>query len=698
MPRAELYVGELLMKMVARQTGEISKVDFTPQKPAFSKLPFPDEKFLERSSPESQGVSSAFFTNLIRDLSEDRDCKMHKFMALRHGKVIAECAFEPFEMDMWHVTYSMCKSITGMAIGILMGEGKLSLDDRVSDIFSSRVSPLSIFRKTISVRNLLNMSSGIEFNEAGAISGNDWRKSFLDSSFKFDPGTKFEYNSMNSYMLSAIVTEITGQSLFEFCKERLFDPMGIKRVFWESCPQSITKGGWGMFMRIEDMAKMGQLYLQKGNWEGQQLVPEEWVIESTSWQIETGSDDNAHYGYQLWINDDRPGSFAYNGMMGQNVFVYPDLDMVVVTNAGNADVFQTSSMAVKIRDRMKNDIEVFDTPLPEDFKALTELKAICKSVSGRTADFPGISSGGWKNRTVRMTTGSSRSRSISFSGKRNDFKSAVNSYNIRNQNQLIHTWLKKLDGQIYDMEWSGVGLCPIMMQVVHNNFTDGIKKVGFRLTEDNAFFIDVYEGDVIYRLRCGFGGKRYISDINVHSENYKVSLNSFCTRDEYNRLTIRNDVYFLEEACLRTFNIYFENDAVDRVDRKGTFIHPSLPGRIEIRMFETPGSVMLHDTLKNFSFDGTGWETALISRFVKGGLKEAIQHAVNNTVEPVIYGRLEMPDFGELPESTGDAEDEALDAAEESENEPVQELEKEPADEAAQEPVTETENDESVAD
>lgn len=643
MPRAELYVGELLMKMVARQTGEISKVDFSPQKPAFISLSFPDEQFLERSSPESQGVSSAFFTELIRDLEVDRDCKMHKFIALRHGKVIAECAFEPYDMEMWHVTYSMCKSVTGMAIGILMGEGKLSLDDRLGDIFAPRLGPLSIFRKTVTVKNLLTMSSGVEFNEIGAVSGNDWRKSFLDASFKFDPGTRFEYNSMNTYMLSAIVTEITGQSLFDFCKERIFDPMGIKRVFWESCPQSITKGGWGMFMRIEDMAKLGQLYLQKGRWNDQQIVPEEWVTESTSWQIETGSDDNAHYGYQLWINDDRPGSFAYNGMMGQNVFVYPDLDMVVVTNAGNADVFQTSSMAVKIRDRMKNEIVVSDEPLPEDFVALSELKAICKSVSGRNADFPVIAGGGWKNRTVKMTTGSTRNRDIRLPGKRHDFKSAVSSFNIRNENQLIQKWLTKLDGKVYDLDTTGVGLLPIMMQVVHNNFTDGMRKISFRLTPDNAFYIDIYEGEVIYRLRCGFGGKRYVSDINVHSENYKVSLDSTVTTDEYNRLTIRNDIYFLEEACMRTFNIYFLDDAVDRIDRKGTFIHPSLPGGIEIRMRETPGADMLHDTLKNFNIEGTGWESAIISRFMKGGMKEAIGHAVNNTVEPTIYGRLETP-------------------------------------------------------
>ena len=659
MPRAEIYVGELLMKMVARQTGEISKVDFNPQKPAFSSFTFPDEQFLERTSPESQGVSSAFFTDLIRDLSVDRDCKMHKFMALRHGKVIAECAFEPFDLDTWHVSYSMCKSIVGMAIGILMGEEKLRLDDRLSDIFAPRLGPLSIFRRTVTVKDLLTMSSGSEFNEAGAISGNDWRKSFLDASFKFDPGTKFEYNSMNTYMLSAIVTEITGQSLFEFCKERIFNPLGIKRVFWESCPQSITKGGWGLFIRIEDMAKLGQLYLQGGKWNGQQIVPEEWVKESTTKQIETDRTDNGFYGYQLWINDDRPGCFAYNGMMGQNVFIYPDVDMVVVTNAGNSDVFQSSSMAIKIRDRMKNDLEVFDEPLPEDFKALSELKALCKSVSGRTANFPGISSGGWKNRTVKMTTGSARNRRIRFQGKRTDFKSAVNSFNIRNENQLIKTWLRKLDGKIYDLETTGIGLFPIMMQIVHNNFTDGMKKIGFRLTPDNGFYIDIYEGEVIYRLRCGFGGKRYVSDINVHSENYKVSLSSFCTRDEYNRLTIRNEIYFLEEACVRTFNIHFEDNAVDRVDRKGTFIYPSLPGRIEIRMQENPGVDMLKRTLKNFSIEGTGWETALISRVMKGGMKEAVKHAIINTVQPVIYGQLENPDFdfSEEPSDTDNTPD-----------------------------------------
>ena len=624
MPRTELDLVSLLMKIVARQTGEISKVDYTPQKKAFSALAFPDETKLERATPESQGVSSAFFARLIRDLARDKESRIHKFMALRHGKVIAECSFEPFDMDMWHVTYSMCKSITGMAIGILIDEGRLKLTDTLQDIFGARMGLLNSLKKQVTVRNLLNMSSGVDFNEAGAISGNDWRKSFFEASFKFDPGTKFEYNSMNSYMLSAIVTEITGQTLFDFCKEKIFDPMGIKRVFWESCPQSITKGGWGLFMRIEDMAKMGQLFLQNGKWNGQQIVSRQWVVESTALQIETMDDDNPHYGYQLWISGDRKGSFAYNGMLGQNVFVYPDIDMVVVTNAGNKDVFQTSSMAQLIRKRMRSDIEVSDGPLSEDPAALSDLKAICKSVSLRTAQFPAIMRGGWQRRFVSMTTGSARRRDSSFCKKRSEGPTDL----TRNENQLINTFLRRLSGNKYDIETSGVGLFPIMMQVVHNNFTDGIRSIGLRYTEDRHFYIDVYEGEVIFRLKCGFGDKRYVSDLNMHGENYKVSLRSAVTRDEYNRLVLRNDIYFLEEACLRNFNIYFEDD-----------------GRIEVRLSETPGTDMLMNAMRNVRAESSGIESTIINKLLKGGMKEALEHAVKNTVQPVIYGQLTNPSF-----------------------------------------------------
>ena len=175
-----------------------------------------------------------------------------------------------------------------------------------------------------------------------------------------------------------------------------------------------------------------------------------------------------------------------------------------------------------------------------------------------------------------------------------------------------------------------------MMQIVHNNFTDGIRKVGFRYTADGAFFIDIYEGEAIFRLRCGFGGKRYSSDINMHGENYKVTVKSFFTRDEYNHLVIRNEIFFLEEACQRIFNIYFKDE---------TFIHPLAPSRIEIRIRETPGTDMFFSTLRNLNPEGAGFESAILSKVVKGGVKEALMHAITATIQPVIGAVLTNPEF-----------------------------------------------------
>ena len=641
MAKAGLDIGELLLKIATGETGEISKVDYAAQKPRFSSGCGSDEQPLERSSPESQGVSSAFFTSLLRDLSETKECKMHKFMALRNGKVICECAFAPYSLDHWHVSYSMCKSIVAMAIGILIDEGKLTLIDTLEDIFSEYKGKFKLHKKTITVKNLLDMTSGSEFNEAGSISGNDWIKGFLEAGTKFEPGTQFEYNSMNTYMLSAIVTQKTGKSLFDFCKERIFDPLGIKRVFWESCPKKITKGGWGLFIRTEDMAKLGQLYLNKGKWNGKQIVPRKWVEESTIPQIMTGREDSTYYGYQLWINEDRTGSYAFNGMLGQNVFIYPDINMVVVTNAGNSDIFQTSLMAIKIREAMKNLVIPGSGVLSEDFAKFSQLKALCKSISGETVAYPSIVSGGWKNRAVSVTEGRASRKTSVYRSRRADFKKSLGYFNARNESLLAAKWLSKINGKIYDLESNNVGVFPIMMQVVHNNFTDGIKKIGFRVDDNGFFFIDIYEGDAMYALKCGFGGKKYITNVNMHGEMYQVSLESTCKTDEYNRFVLRNEIIFLEEACSRTLNIYFDDDASDREDRKGTFIHPSVPTGLEVRFYESPGGDMLIDAMKSISAEGLGGlQGVIFGKIIKGGIKGLFEDAIKNMLQPKLRGVL----------------------------------------------------------
>ena len=341
MAKTELAVAELIWNLIAGKTGNTSKVTYFPQKPAFPEESPEGEERLERMTPESQGISSAHLAAFLEALGAEKSTDIHQVLIARNGKVICECGYAPYPAGLWHASYSMCKSITGMAIGMLIEEGLLTLEARVVDLFRKRKNLLHLLRqKDITVRHLLTMTSCVNFNEAGSVTGTDWVRGFLESGLGGVPGKEFMYNSMNSYMLSAIVTELTGETLMEYLTPRLWEPLGIRRVFWESCPMGITKGGWGLFLRPEDAAKLGILYLNKGKWKTKQLVRAEWVEDSCREHVSTPSVMSSHgYGYQMWMGG-REGAFNLNGMLGQNVVAYPDLNMVIVTNAGSQELFQ----------------------------------------------------------------------------------------------------------------------------------------------------------------------------------------------------------------------------------------------------------------------------------------------------------------------------------------------------------------------
>lgn len=187
MAKTELAVAELIWNIIARKTGNVGKVDFFPQKPAF---PFgagfgkqeEEEQPLERAVPESQGVSSAHLAAFLKELALHENVDIHQVMVVRNGRVICECGFEPYQPGLWHASYSMCKSITGMAVGMLIQEGRLRLQDKVIDLFGSRKNLFNIFRlKDITVEHLLTMTSCVSFNETGIVSGNDWVRGYLES-------------------------------------------------------------------------------------------------------------------------------------------------------------------------------------------------------------------------------------------------------------------------------------------------------------------------------------------------------------------------------------------------------------------------------------------------------------------------------------------------------------------------------------
>lgn len=609
MAKEQIAVAELVLNMILGKTGG-TRVDYFPQKPDFPFDAVYEQAFV-RVTPESQGISSDLFAALLRELDASKDTEMHHFMALRHGKVICECNFAPYPKGMWHITHSMCKSITGMAIGMLIEEEKLKLDENIYDIFPDHINAFSkIFRPVITVENLLTMTSGIAFNESGIVSGNDWLGSFLNASVNGKPGTEFQYNSLNTYVLSAIVTKRTGETLTEYLTPRLFGPLGITKYYWETCPKGITKGGWGLFLCAEDMAKLGQLYLQRGKWNGQQLVSEYWIEISTARHLKT-QNDTYGYGYQLWM-EQRPGSFEYNGMLGQNVIIYPDMDMVLVTNAGNKEMFQDCIMLNIIRKYFPVNYHPADV-LPESPLSYGLLKRLCGELeNGENNNRSTSLRGGWKRNVVSRRKHSDKKYSYRISA-------AVDRPSDH------HSFMRAVSGRTYVMEQQNIGIAPLFVQVFHNNMTDGISEISFTYDAGN-FCVSFTEGEVIHKLPVGFG-KAADGCVDLHGEHYLVATLGEFARDENDIPVLKLEVTFIEECVKRKAHIFFHED-----------------NGIEIRWNETPGKKMILAGLSSITEELSGnflYNSLLGDHNIT---TELLHRLMEQTIEPAVRGYLKRPE------------------------------------------------------
>ena len=609
MAKEQIAVAELVLNMILGKTGG-TRVDYFPQKPDFPFDAVYEQAFV-RATPESQGISSDLFAALLRELDASKDTEMHHFMALRHGKVICECDFAPYPKGMWHITHSMCKSITGMAIGMLIEEEKLKLDENIYDIFPDHINAFSkIFRPVITVENLLTMTSGVTFNESGIVSGNDWLGSFLNASVNGKPGTEFQYNSLNTYVLSAIVTKRTGETLTEYLTPRLFGPLGITKYYWETCPKGITKGGWGLFLCAEDMAKLGQLYLQRGKWNGQQLVSEYWIEISTARHLKT-QNDTYGYGYQLWM-EQRPGSFEYNGMLGQNVIIYPDMDMVLVTNAGNKEMFQDCIMLNIIRKYFPVNYHPADV-LPENPLSYSLLKRLCGELeNGENNNRSTSLRGGWKRNVVSRRKHSDKKYSYRISA-------AVDRPSDH------HSFMRAVSGRTYVMEQQNIGIAPLFVQVFHNNMTDGISEISFTYDAGN-FYVSFTEGEVIHKLPVGFG-RAADGCVDLHGEHYLVATLGEFARDENDIPVLKLEVTFIEECVKRKAHIFFHED-----------------NGIEIRWNETPGKKMILAGLSSITEELSGnflYNSLLGDHNIT---TELLHRLMKQTIEPVVRGYLKRPE------------------------------------------------------
>lgn len=366
---------------------------------------------LPRSAPESQGIASSAILAFV-EAAEKEGLSLHSLMLLRHGQVVAEGWWKPYRAEEPHVLWSLTKSFASTGIGLAIAEGRLSLDDTLVSHFPDDVpADASENLKTMRVRDLLSMSTGHHAEAIQDFPYADAKRSaaraFLALPVAHKPGTHFVYNTPASHMLSALVQKVSGTTLAEYLRPRLFEPLGIANAPWEAAPQGMTMGGFGLSLKTEDIARFAQLYAQGGVWNGRRLLPAEWVAAATARQVSNGSspasDWEQGYGFQFWRC--RHGLYRGDGAFGQFAIVMPEQDAVVALTSGSGNMqgimnlvwqhllagMQTQPLPADEAGQRRLSAKLAALSLPPAAGAATSPRA--RSVSGRIYELPATESG-----------------------------------------------------------------------------------------------------------------------------------------------------------------------------------------------------------------------------------------------------------------------------------------------------------------
>ncbi len=498
-----------------------------PYKPGKTKISSTEKKYFRRSTPEKHGISSKRLYDMLSALEAEKGANIHNLMVIQDGEVIAECSHPGYGINIAHLSHSMSKTVTGMAIGFLCDEGLLTTDTKLVNIFPEYTPADKKFRD-ITVKHLLNMSTGVNFSEAGSVTESDWTAAFFSAKVDFIPGSMFAYNSMNSYILGKIVTRISGMSLMEFLNERLFAPLEIENSFWEIGPEGIEKGGWGLYLSAESWAKLGVMMLNGGRFENRQILPESWVRESTKKQNSVPESAGAfNYGYQIWVG--RNGKeFLFNGMLGQNVWVYPEKNIVVVINSENNELFQKSPSLAVIEKYLGDGSDALQTNQDYSFPWFAKLKE-------KERKF-------FENRHwIRPKT---------------PLKGITYRLGLRNATPYDKAWDAILG--TYKFARNNHGILPFFVRAMQNNYSGGIDSFKFEREREHLFFTSK-EGGIEYRFEVGlYDFKQTV--LNFNGEKYIVAAMAEATENEDRVPIYKLEVLFPEMPNSRKIKFTFGPD------------------------------------------------------------------------------------------------------------------------------------------
>lgn len=496
--------------------------------PVLNKLSSP----LPRATPEHAGIESKYLEDFYREVSYTKKTGVHSLIILRDGKVISEGYFNPYRKNIWHVTHSLAKSVTGTAVGLAIDEGLFGLDDKVIDYFEDKTNLFLPKRsRAITVRHLLTMSSGIAFNEISEAVENNWVKGIFTSGTIFEPGEKFVYNSMNSYLLAALITVTSGQTVMDYLHTRLFSPMGFGSIAWETCPAGIEKGGWGMYILPEDMAKLGLLYLQNGryciNGKTHQLLSEKWVREATKTQI-SGSNKET-YGFQIWTGPD--GSFIMSGMFGQYILALPKQNILIVANSGTPHLFIDSPLFTLIEKYFIG--KQFPSTIPENILSHGSLQRTLQSLHFNQPLVP-------HNRIPQRI-------------KTHTQKDKWNLLHAPSHKKPAPEWFD-FCGTTWRFSRNRGGFLPVIVQAMNNNFSTGVKALRLEPCNNGTILFYWEEGTSTICIPFGIN-KAVESQVNIGRETFLIAATGKITPDEDGTNVLVLELCLLEHSSSRIIKL-----------------------------------------------------------------------------------------------------------------------------------------------
>ena len=493
----------LIARLLDANTATEPVCPFPPQKPL---IPAGDDRApLPRALPESCGVSSAHIAAFLQALQNTPSLHMHSILILRHGKVLCEAAFGMRDTTTPRHTFSACKSVTALAVGLAMDDGLLSPDDRLTELFPEACGVMGRrIYKDLTLSHLLSMQVSSLFNEAACMARTDWVRGYFTTPGLGEQGKGFHYNSLSTYLLSALITEKTGRSLSAYLQERLFDPLGIHNYFWEKSPEGIEKGGWGLYISPESLGKLGALVLQDGQWEGRQLISQGFLRMATTAHAtpppELGDFD---YGWQIWVGRNSD-SFLFNGMLGQNVLCFRENGIVLVSHAGNDENYQTSPYF----------------PLAETYFAQSFPDSLPRNRAGQHALDKTLAA-------LAAVPHSHAQGAQAFLGRR-----------------LLAD----------DPSAASAGLVPLLVQALANSYSAGLQAITLGGTAQCPEIL-YEERDQLHHLLVGLSAP-LVQQIDHHGNRFTVAVLGRFTHDEEEQPVFRVQLDFLETASTRVLKFF----------------------------------------------------------------------------------------------------------------------------------------------